>query len=57
MATIIKKGASPKTVLRKYREHVKATPTPKRSLRKYCGSVSLKRDPVDLQKEWRNEWK
>ena len=27
-----------------------------RSLRKYYGAVNIKEDPLELQKEWRNEW-
>ena len=24
--------------------------------KKYCGVISLKEDPLELQKKWRNEW-
>lgn len=24
--------------------------------KKYCGVLSLKEDPLELQKKWRNEW-
>lgn len=23
---------------------------------RYCGVIKLKQDPMDLQKQWRNEW-
>jgi hypothetical protein len=25
-------------------------------LAKYCGSISLKEDPLEMQKKWRDEW-
>jgi len=28
----------------------------KRNLSKYCGVLSLKQDPMELQKKWRDEW-
>jgi len=55
MITVIKKGASAKAVKQKLEKHTKAAK--KDDLRKYCGVISLKKDPVELQKEWRNEWK
>lgn len=54
MVTVIKKGASAQTVRKKYEKHV-STP-PKKDIRKFCGVISLKKDPVELQKTWRNEW-
>ncbi|MDD2286848.1 MAG: hypothetical protein PHQ11_15785 [Paludibacter sp.] len=28
----------------------------KRDLSKYCGVLSLKQDPMELQNKWRDEW-
>jgi hypothetical protein len=25
-------------------------------LKKYCGSITLKQDPIEMQKSWRDEW-
>lgn len=55
MVTIIKKGATAQTIKKKY-EKVVSSPS-KKDIRKYCGVISLKKNPVDLQKEWRDEWK
>lgn len=54
MVTVIKKGSSGKSVIKKIEETVKSPK--KQDLRKYCGIISLKKDPVKLQKSWRNEW-
>ena len=54
MVTVIKKGASAKSVKQKYEEHTKSSK--KNDIRKYCGIISLKKDPVELQKIWRDEW-
>lgn len=55
MVAVIKKGASAKVVKQKLEKHTGALN--KNDLRKYCGVISLKKDPVELQKEWRDEWK
>jgi hypothetical protein len=55
MLTIIKKGSSAQTIKKKYEKHVKASS--KRSIQTFCGVITLKKHPVDLQKEWRDEWK
>ncbi|MDZ7719987.1 MAG: hypothetical protein U5K72_14315 [Balneolaceae bacterium] len=55
MVTTIKKGASEESVKQKYEKLTKASK--KNNLRKYCGVISLKKDPVELQRKWRDEWK
>jgi hypothetical protein len=55
MVTTIKKGSSAETVIDKYKKHTKSLN--KTDIRNYCGVLSLKKDPVKLQKEWRDEWK
>lgn len=54
MVTTIKKGTSPeriKITLKKRKSKIKGP-----DLKKYCGSISLKEDPLEMQKEWRDEW-
>lgn len=36
----------------------KRRPQPKKAFdaRNYCGVIRLKQDPLQLQKQWRNEW-
>ena len=54
MVTTIKKGTSREkilTALKKRPVHIKSL-----DLKKYCGSITLTEDPLELQKKWRNEW-
>jgi len=54
MVIIIKKGTSREKIrlaLKKRSVKVKAP-----DVKKYCGSISLKEDPLVLQKLLRNEW-
>jgi len=54
MITTIEKGTSGE----KIRQVLKKRPVKIKSLdlKKYCGSISLQQDPLEMQKEWRNEW-
>lgn len=54
MITTIEKGTSGE----KIRQALKKRPAKIKSLdlKKYCGSISLKEDPLEMQKKWRNEW-
>ncbi|MFH5834389.1 hypothetical protein ACG2F4_19275 [Halalkalibaculum sp. DA3122] len=54
MITIIKKGSTAETVKEKFRQ-LEAGKN-KESIKRYCGILKLKKDPVKLQKEWRDEW-
>ena len=54
MVTTIKKGTSREKIrlaLKKRRVKVKGP-----DLKKYCGSITLLKDPMEIQKECRNEW-
>ena len=54
MVTTIKKGTTRekiRDVLKKRKAKTKGL-----DLKKYCGSISLKEDPLEMQKKWRNEW-
>ena len=55
MVTTIKKGASRKEIKSLLETHSKSK---KKGIdvKKYCGVISLKEDPLELQKKWRNEW-
>jgi len=53
MITTIEKGTSGekiRLVLKKRQSKIKSP-----DLKKYCGSISLKEDPLEMQKKWRNE--
>jgi hypothetical protein len=57
MVTIIKKGTS-KDNIKSLLEKRQKTKRPKKiDVKKYCGILNLKEDPVMLQKKWRDEWK
>jgi len=54
MVTTIKKGTSREkimNILRKRKSKTKGI-----DLKKYCGSISLNEDPLEMQKKWRDEW-
>ena len=54
MITTIKKGTSVEKIriaLKKRQARIKGP-----DLKKFCGSISLKEDPLEMQKKWRNEW-
>jgi hypothetical protein len=55
MVTVIKKGTSPKEVKKKLESYF-SKKKPKNGIRKYCGILTLKEDPLKLQKQWRDEW-
>ena len=54
MITTIEKG----TPVEKIRLALKRRPSKIKSpnLKKYCGSISLQEDPLEMQKKWRDEW-
>jgi len=54
MVTIIKKGTSREKIQLALKKRTVKIKSP--DLNKYCGSISLKEDPLKLQKKWRNEW-
>jgi hypothetical protein len=54
MVTTIKRGSSREKI-----QKIMQGWTPGRrkiDIRKYCGIIKLKEDPMELQKSWRNEW-
>jgi hypothetical protein len=54
MVTTIKKGTSREKILKALKQRRVKVKSP--DLKKYCGSISLIEDPMELQKKWRNEW-
>ena len=55
MVTIIKKG-TPKDEIRKRITNA-VSKSRKKNILKYAGKLNLKVDPLDYQKQMRNEWK
>jgi hypothetical protein len=53
MVTTIKKGTSREKIIDVLKKRKTKTNGP--DLKKYCGSISLKEDPLEMQKRWRNE--
>ena len=57
MVTIIKKGTSKEKIKSLMKQRHKSKPERRKiDLQKYCGTISLKEDPLELQKKWRDEW-
>ena len=54
MVTIIKKGTSREQILKALKKRQVKVKSP--DLKKYCGSISLQEDPLEMQKKWRDEW-
>jgi hypothetical protein len=54
MVTTIKRGTSREKILLALKKRPVKIKSP--DLKKYCGSISLNEDPMELQKKWRDEW-
>lgn len=54
MITVIKKGSSAETVRAQYRKHKKGEKK-KSNIRRLCDTITLEKDPLELQREWRDE--
>lgn len=54
MVTIIKRGTSREKIRLALKKRLVKTKGP--DLKKYCGAITLTEDPIELQKNWRNEW-
>lgn len=55
MVTTIKKGASKEEIKSLIESHNKKSKKGA-DVKKYSGVISLKEDPLELQRKWRNEW-
>jgi hypothetical protein len=53
MVLVLKKGASKQQMQSLTKKIKKATGV---DTKKYCGVIKLKHDPLDIQKQMRNEW-
>ncbi len=53
MVTTIKKGTSPEKIKLALKKRTVKSKSP--DLKKYCGSISLEEDPMEIQKKLRNE--
>jgi len=56
MVTIIKKGTPKAEIKRRINEVVNKNPK-KRNIMKYAGKLNLNIDPMEYQRDMRNEWK
>jgi hypothetical protein len=54
MVITIKKGTSSDKIKIALKNRPIKTKGP--DLKKYCGSITLKEDPLEMQKKWRDEW-
>ena len=54
MITTIRKGTSTEQIRLALKNRSMIIKSP--DLKKYCGSISLKQDPLKIQKKWRDEW-
>jgi hypothetical protein len=54
MVTTIKKGTSREKIMQALKKRPVKIKSP--DLIKYCGSISLDEDPLEMQKKWRGEW-
>jgi hypothetical protein len=52
--TTIKKGTSSEKIRLALKKRTAIVKSP--DLKKYCGSISLDQDPLEMQKKWRDEW-
>jgi hypothetical protein len=55
MVTVIKRGATKEEIRSLLESHDKKA-RKGINVKKYCGVLNLKEDPLELQKKWRNEW-
>lgn len=55
MVTIIKRGMKKKEI----HSLISAKKSGKKriDIKKYCGAIRLKEDPIEIQKKYRDEWK
>jgi hypothetical protein len=57
MIMTITKGSEEEQIKKVLEKLKKKRNTRKKGIAKYCGILSLKEDPLTLQKQWRDEWK
>ena len=57
MQVVIKKGASKEEVKAVWKKLQKPKAVTRKDLKEFCGMLSLKESPLELQKKFRDEWK
>ena len=56
MVVVIKKGPSKKAKQDAWKQLAERAKPKGIDAYKYCGTASLKEDPLAIQKKWRDEW-
>ena len=56
MVTIIKRGSTKEEIKAKLKQFNEENKQKGIDLKKFCGSIALKEDPLKLQAQWRDEW-
>lgn len=56
MSITLKRGANKSVIKRSLKKVLKADSLKGIDAYKYCGIIQLKKDPIDIQKELRDEW-
>lgn len=56
MTLVLKRGADKKTIREIVDKLFSAQKKNKMDIRKYCGTLRLKEDPMEIQKKLRDEW-
>ena len=56
MVTIIKRGSTKEEIKAKLKQFNEENKQKGIDLKKFCGSLALKEDPLKLQAQWRDEW-
>lgn len=56
MTLTLKRGADKKTIRKLVKKLFSEKKKNKIDIQKYCGAISLKEDPMQIQKRMRDEW-
>ena len=56
MVTVIKQGSTRKQIASLLARRKDEKKRKGIDVKKYCGVIKLKEDPLTLQKQWRDEW-
>lgn len=57
MVTVLRQGATTKTIKSVFEKFIKQIKPTGVDTYKFCGKISLKKDALKIQREFRNEWK
>jgi hypothetical protein len=56
MVWVLKQGATKDEIQELQKQIADATSKPLIDLRKYCGVIKLREDPLEIQRKMRDEW-